>query len=132
MSIFVDASAMVAIIRGEADANRLMAILEGDPVRLISGLALWESVRAVAKASQGGISEAWRLCEAFRTGFGIELVPIAEPEATAAIEAHVRYGKGTGHPAQLNMGDCFAYACARTNRARLLYKGDDFSHTDLA
>jgi ribonuclease VapC len=43
----------------------------------------------------------------------------------------LRYGKGR-HPARLNMGDCFAYACAKTNDARLLYKGDDFSHTDLA
>ena len=48
-----------------------------------------------------------------------------------AVSAHARYGKGH-HDARLNMGDCFAYACARTNNARLLYKGDDFSRTDLA
>jgi ribonuclease VapC len=67
----------------------------------------------------------------FCTALGITTVPIGSAETAEAVIAHRRYGKGH-HPARLNMGDCFAYACARTNNARLLYKGDDFSHTDLA
>ncbi|BBD36979.1 truncated ribonuclease [Aminobacter sp. Y103A] len=49
-----------------------------------------------------------------------------------AIDAGMRYGKAVGHPADLNFGDCFAYACARSLGAKLLYKGSDFSRTDLA
>ncbi|MFX7988757.1 type II toxin-antitoxin system VapC family toxin, partial [Acinetobacter baumannii] len=68
----------------------------------------------------------------FDSKFMLRTVPIGEAEATIAVEAQQRYGKASGHPAQLNMGDCFAYACARTNKARLLYKGSDFAHTDMA
>ena len=53
------------------------------------------------------------------------------PELAIALDAYQTYGKGR-HPAGLNMGDCFAYACAKVNDARLLYKGDDFARTDLA
>jgi ribonuclease VapC len=59
------------------------------------------------------------------------LASIGAEESHEAIMAAHRYGRGR-HPARLNMGDCFAYACAKTNAARLLYKGDDFSKTDLA
>lgn len=61
-----------------------------------------------------------------------QLVAIGEKETEIAIQAAIDFGKGSGHPAKLNMGDCFAYACAKTNHARLLYKGDDFARTDLA
>ena len=61
----------------------------------------------------------------------IAIVPIGDQEADAALDAHRRFGKER-HPARLNMGDCFAYACAKTNGAALLYKGDDFARTDLA
>jgi ribonuclease VapC len=63
---------------------------------------------------------------------GIEILPITEEIGHLAIDAFDRYGKGRGHPAQLNMGDCFAYACAKAHGLRLLYKGADFSRTDLA
>lgn len=68
---------------------------------------------------------------AFTRENGFALVAIGERETAVALDAYQRYGKGTGHPAKLNMGDCFAYACAKTNNARLLYKGVDFTHTDL-
>ncbi len=61
----------------------------------------------------------------------MRLVPIAAAESREALAAHARFGKGRGHPARLNMGDCFAYGCATANDAALLYKGDDFAHTDL-
>jgi ribonuclease VapC len=57
-------------------------------------------------------------------------VPIGETEQEVALHAHARFGKGV-HPAKLNMGDCFAYACARANGVPLLYKGDDFALTDI-
>jgi ribonuclease VapC len=63
---------------------------------------------------------------------GIEIVPVTEEIGRIAVDAFDRYGKGRGHPAQLNMGDCFAYACAKAHGLPLLYKGADFSKTDLA
>lgn len=67
----------------------------------------------------------------FAQTYDIGLAAIGADEARLAIDAMARFGKGR-HPAQLNMGDCFAYVCARTKNARLLHKGDDFSKTDLA
>jgi ribonuclease VapC len=60
-----------------------------------------------------------------------EIVPFDRAQLEAAAEARTRYGKGTGHPAQLNFGDCFSYALAKTRNLPLLFKGDDFSHTDI-
>ena len=59
------------------------------------------------------------------------VVPIEREDAQIALAAHALYGKGRGHPAQLNMGDCFAYAMAKSRGAALLFKGDDFVHTDI-
>jgi ribonuclease VapC len=68
----------------------------------------------------------------FLTEAGIDTRPITPDIGEAALAALARYGKGMGHPAQLNLGDCFAYAMAKRHGVPLLYKGDDFSHTDLA
>ena len=65
-----------------------------------------------------------------RPGEQHQLVAIGDTEHTLALDAYARFGKGR-HPAKLNMGDCFAYACARANHASLLFAGDDFSHTDI-
>jgi len=62
---------------------------------------------------------------------GTSIVPIADAHASAAIDAFARYGKGQGHPAQLNMSDCFAYAVAAGHGAAMLYTGHDFAHTDI-
>jgi ribonuclease VapC len=62
----------------------------------------------------------------------IRIEPVTETQARIAREAYRDYGRGSGHPAQLNFGDCFAYALARDLREPLLYKGADFSHTDIA
>lgn len=131
MTILVDASALVAIITGEPGADSLVSRLSREADRLTNGIALWEAARAVGRKSrrgeEAGLLEVERYCTAAR----ILVVPIAAAEAAGAVAAQARYGKGK-HPAQLNMGDCFAYACARTNGARLLYVGDDFAQTDLA
>src|SRR5437868_4142085 len=62
----------------------------------------------------------------------IEVIAITDEVGRAALDAFERYGKGRGHPAQLNMGDCFAYGAARTMAVPLLYKGNDFAETDSA
>jgi len=132
LTILVDASALVAMATGEEDEDDLADEVLRHAQRFCSAVGLWEAVRAVARIRKVSIGHAAEAVDRLRADLRIELVPVGESEARVALLAHERYGKGTKHPARLNMGDCFAYACARTNNARLLYKGDDFSHTDLA
>lgn len=131
MNIFVDASAWVAIINREADVFELEKVFGAARQRLYSAMSLWETIRAIGNLRRVPIDVAALEVQSFIEEFDMQLITIGEAEALAAIHAHSRYGKGH-HPARLNMGDCFAYACARTHDARLLYKGDDFSQTDLA
>ena len=132
MTILVDASAIVAILTQEPEAHDLAVAIHCHPDRLCCALGLWEATLAIARKRTVSTGTAEQAVARLRSDFALAVVTIGEEEARLAIEAHARYGKGTGHPARLNMGDCFAYACARTNNARLLYKGDDFAHTDLA
>ena len=131
MKLFVDASALVAILAQEDERLEFIdRIGEAEPI--YSVLAQWEAANALARLANEidpGLARIDVLN--FAGDFGISLVPIGSEEARVAGEAFARFGKGR-HPAQLNMGDCFAYACAKTNGARLLYKGNDFAKTDLA
>lgn len=130
MTVFVDASALVAIITGEPDAASLIDRMADDRHLLSSAIAVWETTMAVARKRKCEPAEAFALVELFCHDMGIALTPIGPPESSIAVEAFSRFGKGR-HDAKLNMGDCFAYACAHTNDAILLYKGDDFARTDL-
>ena len=65
------------------------------------------------------------------SSFGIEVVPVTDEQARIARQAYRDYGRGSGHPANLNFGDCFSYALAAERREPLLYVGDDFGHTDI-
>ena len=132
MTVVVDASALVAMLTHELEADALAETLIAHEDRLFCGIGAWEAVRAVARKRSTTVTEAQAAVRDTLTQFGVRLVPIGDAEWRLAIDAHARYGKGTGHPAQLNMGDCFAYACAKANDAVLLYKGDDFAQTDLA
>ena len=131
MTIFVDASALVAMIMGEPEANVLTDRLEGSNDRLCSPVVEWESVVALCRSYHAPVDIARNRVRGAIELLALRTVSIGEQESAAALDAYQRYGKGR-HPAKLNMGDCFAYACAKANNARLLYKGDDFSHTDLA
>lgn len=130
--MFVDASALCAVLLNEADRdvfrNRIAAAHE--PIS--SPLAVFETAMAVKSKKAFSYSGALDRVEALLDVAGIKVVPITTEIGRFAVDAHSRYGKGTGHPAQLNMGDCFAYACARAHGVPLLYKGGDFVHTDLA
>jgi len=128
--IFVDASALIAIAAREPDALDIAARLEARNVRLGSPVALWESVAGLCRSYmfsvESGRERVKRLC----TLFGIQIIGIGENEYGLALQAYEQFGKGR-HPAALNMGDCFAYACAKAHDAALLFKGDDFSKTDI-
>lgn len=130
MTIFVDASALVAIIAGEADAKNLSDRLQMDSDRLCSTVSIWETVAGLVRSYGFTIPEARRRVGLYCQAGTINFVPMAEREYELAIDAYARFGKGR-HPAALNMGDCHAYACAQANGSRLLLKGDDFSKTDI-
>ena len=131
MTTFIDASVLVAVMGFESDALEWTEMIADAEKPSTSAIAMWETVRAVSRLRGIAPERAQSELAAVLVQGCIEIVPIGEQEAKQAILAHVSYGKGN-HPAKLNMGDCFAYACAKTNNARLLYKGSDFSETDLA
>ena len=131
MSLFVDASALIAMMIKEPEHLALEERFGADKDRLYSALSAWEAARGLAAIRTVPIGEAQAEIVQFVEDFAMRLVSIGAAEGQLAIAAHDRYGKGH-HPAKLNMGDCFAYACAKANGATLLYKGDDFARTDLA
>jgi ribonuclease VapC len=131
VTLFVDASALIAVIAGEDDGLSLMERMMTADELLWSPITEWESVAGLRHGHQVDIDDARVRVSAFALDNRFRLVPLGPPEGAAALEAYQVYGKGR-HPAALNMSDCFAYACAKTNGAGLLYKGSDFSQTDLA
>ncbi|MCJ2050976.1 type II toxin-antitoxin system VapC family toxin [Methylobacterium sp. J-070] len=128
--MFVDASAIVAILVGEPGHTLLVDRLRDAPVRLTSGLAVYEAVLAIARIQKVEPDIAQAVVDSFLDAAGLTLVPITGAEGRRATAAHARFGKGR-HPARLNLGDCFAYACAQAHGVPLLSVGDDFPQTDI-
>ena len=129
--MFVDASAMVAILTREPEADAFSDVLEGARSPITSPVAVFEAVLGVRRKRQATLAEAIAGVMEFLHLAAIATLPITVADAAKALEAFSRYGKGQGHPAQLNLGDCFAYAVASNNQASMLFKGDDFSRTDI-
>lgn len=128
--IFIDASAMVAMIAREPDGRSLMKKLVSETGYLCSALSMWETMAALCKNYRYSVVDARIAVADFVRDIGIVCAPISANESELAALAYEKFGKGR-HKAALNMGDCFAYACAKTHNARLLYKGDDFALTDI-
>lgn len=130
MTIFVDASAMISMMLGENDADALADQLEAEAIRLCSAISVWEAIAGLSRVYTFSVRSAQRQVQGFIELNDLKFVDIGGRELDFATQASADFGKGR-HPAALNMGDCFAYACAKANRARLLFKGDDFSRTDV-
>jgi ribonuclease VapC len=128
--MFVDASALTAMLTDEHDAAELLARLQTHTERTTSPLAVWESVIAVSRILGLPIGESRLAVEAYLKLTAIRVTDVSADVRHLAVEAFERYGKGR-HRAGLNFGDCFAYACARHENVALLYKGDDFPQTDI-
>lgn len=128
--MFIDASAFTAILTSEQDARELLARMQNSSERLTSPLAIWETTIAVARRLGLEVKDAQLAVEDFLKLAKIDVRAVPPEARDLAIDAYARYGKGR-HPAALNFGDCFAYACARAANAPLLYKGDDFPQTDI-
>jgi len=129
--MFVDASAIVAILSREPEADRLADLLESSNAPVTSPIAVFEAALGLCRKRHASVAEASSDVGEFLALAGIACVSIASGEAQTALLAFARYGKGTGHPAQLNLGDCFAYAVARNRAIPLLFKDDDFTKTDI-
>jgi len=126
--MIVDSSAIVAILRDEPEGLAFSRILVSAPcVRLSAASYLESSIVIDSKRDPVRSAGLDDLIEEAR----IILEPVTAAQARIARQAYRDYGKGSGHPANLNFGDCFSYALARDKREPILYKGDDFGHTDL-
>ncbi|MEH6952846.1 type II toxin-antitoxin system VapC family toxin (plasmid) [Nitrobacter sp. NHB1] len=128
--MFIDASALTAMLTDEDEARELLARLQQAATRLTSPLAVWEAAIAVARVLDLPIVEASEAVESYLVLMEIKLVNVPPETARIALDAFDRYGKGR-HPARLNFGDCFAYACARHLGEPLMFKGGDFPQTDI-
>jgi ribonuclease VapC len=128
--MFVDASALVAIIAGEPDAAALERKLTVAEQRFTSPVATYEATLALARLGNTRVAAAQNSLQRLLDHADIRLMSITPEIGRIAIDAFARFGRGR-HPARLNMGDCFAYACARSLGVPLLAKGEDFPLTDV-
>lgn len=126
--MIVDTSALCAVLFGEPTRELLLAQLDSAS-RLRAPATVLVELGVVLDARRDGRAAAF----AGRTiaAFGIELQPVTAALAEVARDAHRRYGRGSGHPAKLNFGDCFSYALAVTEGDILLFTGNDFTQTDV-
>lgn len=126
--MILDTSALIAILRDEPDARRFADEIADAPTVSISAATLVEyflvADRPRDPAARGRADDVLRRADA-------AVVPFTAEHAALARQAHRDFGRGSGHPARLDLGDCFAYALARATGEPLLYQGDDFARTDV-
>lgn len=122
--MILDTSAIVAILRKEPEAAAFAEAIEDAPVVQISVATVLKASIVVGPARQSFLDDFLAIAQA-------EIVPVDAAQLRAARDAHARFGRGSGSSARLNYGDCFVYALAITSGDTLLYKGDDFRHTDV-
>ena len=126
--MIIDTSALIAILRDEDDAPDIAMAIERAEIRRISAANYLETA-VVIDASRDPIASR-RFDELIDTA-ELRVEPVTHDQARIARNAYRDFGKGSGHQARLNFGDCFAYALAKSTGEELLFKGDDFGHTDL-
>ena len=127
--MIVDSSALIAILRDEPEAHSFAKAIASAKIRRISAVNYVEAA-AVIDGNRDPIASR-RFDDLIRAA-ELLIEPVTESQARIAREAYRDFGKGSGHPAALNFGDCFAYALAKSASEPLLFKGTDFSHTDLS
>lgn len=126
--MIIDTSAVIAILRSEPDAAEFAHAIEAAAERRISAVNFVEAA-AVIDASRDAIAS--RRLDDFVREAGLVIESVTAAQARIARDAYRDFGKGSGHPAKLNFGDCFAYALAKATAEPLLFKGADFIHTDV-
>ena len=138
--MFLDASVIVAILNREPGFQAFQQQVGQSPTALLySPLSRFEAIVSLARnragpnrpATPAQIDAVGELVDALLSELVAGNVDLTENTGAGAVAAAQAYGRAVGHPAGLNLGDCFAYACAKEHRVGLLYKGDDFARTDL-
>lgn len=123
----IDSSALVAIFRLEAEAERFNDLIARSPQKVISAPTALETFMVLSRTYGPAVSEKLDL---YLSEAAIRTIPFTADHLAVAREAFLRYGKGR-HPASLNFGDCIAFATARLEAMPLLFKGEDFRLTDI-
>ena len=129
--MFVDTSAVVAILAGEPEADRYLDLLARDGESITGPHVRLECAMVLARNLGLEIESAEQLFDDFLIEANIAVVLITDAIGHKAVLALARFGKGGGHPARLNFGDCLSYGCASEHASPILFKGAGFSHTDL-
>jgi ribonuclease VapC len=127
--MIIDTSAIIAILHDEPDAAFCAREIADASNRRVSAVNYVEAA-VVIDASDDPIAS--RRVDDFFKAAQISIEAVTETHAQIARHAYRDFGKGSGHPAKLNFGDCFAYALAKSSGEPLLFKGNDFTHTDIA
>ena len=128
MSFALDTSALVAILLDESDAEPFRLYLDTQTGPVVSVATLHELYCVVTREAFGNGTKRTNDMLLFIVP---QMVPFDLDQLVIARDAYARYGRGSGHRANLNMGDCFSYALAKSRNLPLLFKGDDFIHTDI-
>jgi ribonuclease VapC len=129
--VFVDTSAFIAVLADEEDGLEIAAKVYDSPGCTTSALVVLETVMRLTSKLRIEPNEALGRLEVFLGEADVIVTAIEPGHIKLAVEAFARFGKGRGHPAQLNLADCLSYACAKRRGVPLLYKGNDFARTDL-
>ncbi|MGI3900392.1 MAG: type II toxin-antitoxin system VapC family toxin [Janthinobacterium lividum] len=129
--MFIETSAVVAILADEPEAGAFLAAIETARLRETGAHVRLEATINLARILGIRVSDAQDMFDAFLAAANVTVAPITDSIARRAVDAFAVYGKGQGHPAQLNFADCLSYACAASDHAPILFKGRDFSLTDL-
>jgi ribonuclease VapC len=127
-NLVIDSSAFIAILANEPETEQLIGALNETDTVLVSAATLHESF---CVAGREALVDGRRRLDRMVKLLAPRIQPFDEEQLAAARQAYARYGRGSRHSAGLNMGDCFAYALAKTRNLPLLFKGDDFIHTDI-
>ncbi|KAF2988931.1 type II toxin-antitoxin system VapC family toxin (plasmid) [Methylocystis sp. MJC1] len=128
--MMIDASAFLAILLAEENGPDIAQRIAAAKAPYTSPLAVYETAARLMKVRQMAAADAETIIRALLDEAGIRVIHITDSMTTAALRAFEQYG-GSRHPAGLNLGDCYAYACAKAYRAPLIYTGADFAQTDL-
>ncbi|HUZ72950.1 MAG TPA: type II toxin-antitoxin system VapC family toxin [Stellaceae bacterium] len=126
--MIVDTSALMAILRNEPDAARFATAIASAAIRRISAANYLESAIVVDGSRDPMLSRGF---DALLAEAAMRIEAVTEAHARIARDAYRDFGRGSGHPARLNFGDCFAYALAKATGEPLLFKGDALVHTDI-
>ena len=129
--MFIDTSAIIAILLGEPEAARLAGAIAKAGRRFTSPLVRLEACMVLSTRLDMPPLRAEKLFDEFLAEAEVAVIPVTDEIGASAVAAFEAFGKGRKHKAQLNLADCMSYACAKAHDAPILFVGRDFSRTDL-